>query len=217
MADEVTPADHIKTLPRGLAQCKESLSVCTTRKGRCSKIRRSPNWPAFGISRSPNGVEKELNSCGPPHQVVRNRMRGEIEKDPREKHGRNSNRCEVCRNGDPTRRSTRPSKFWLTNRAPPHATCQYGAPFSPQTTSPFPTSAPTVTPLPCLPQRKQSYARFFLAPLLLPEAFLITPPPFNLHKCLPTGGFLQTAVSDAPRATSRAYLPADYGAHPIQH
>jgi hypothetical protein len=57
--------------------------------------------PAFGISRSPNGVEKESNSCRPPRQVVRNRMRAEIEKDPRQKHRRNSNRCEACRPGDP--------------------------------------------------------------------------------------------------------------------
>ena len=56
-----------------------------------------------------------------------------------------------------------------------------------------------------------------LAPLPLPDALLITPTPFNLHKCHPTGGFLQTAVSDAPRATSRTYLPTYYGAHPIQH
>jgi hypothetical protein len=47
----------------------------------------------------------------------------------------------------------------------------------------------------------------FLTPLPLPEAFLITPTPFNLHNCLPTGGFLQTAVSDAPRTTS-PNLPA---------
>jgi hypothetical protein len=56
-----------------------------------------------------------------------------------------------------------------------------------------------------------------LAPQPLPEAFLITPPPLNLHKCLPTGGFLQTAISDAPRTTSRTYLPTYYRAHPIQH
>jgi hypothetical protein len=34
---------------------------------------------------------------------------------------------------------------------------------------------------------KQSYARFFLAPVLVPEAFFITPTPLNLHKCLPPG------------------------------
>ena len=49
----------------------------------------------------PKGVEKESNSCRPPHQVVRNRIRGEIENDPRQKHRRNSSRCEVCRPGDP--------------------------------------------------------------------------------------------------------------------
>src|SRR5882762_2334572 len=52
----------------------------------------------------------------------------------------------------------------------------------------------------------------FLIPLPLPEAFLITPTPFNLHKCLPTGGFLQTAVSDAPHTTSRTYLHSYNGA-----
>jgi hypothetical protein len=51
----------------------------------------------------------------------------------------------------------------------------------------------------------------------LPEAFHITQTPLNLHKCLPTGGFLQTVVSDAPCATSRAYLHTDCGADPIQH
>src|ERR1022692_164732 len=39
------------------------------------------------------------------------------------------------------------------------------------------------------------------APLPLAAAFLIYPTPLNLHKCFPTGGFLQTAVSDAPRRT----------------
>jgi hypothetical protein len=50
----------------------------------------------------------------------------------------------------------------------------------------------------------------FFAPLSLLEAFLLTPTPLNLHKCLPTGGFLQTAVSDAP-PTSRTYRPTYYG------
>lgn len=35
----------------------------------------------------------------------------------------------------------------------------------------------------------------------VPEAFLLNPTPLNLHNCLPTGGFLQTAVSDAPLRT----------------
>ena len=74
-----------------------------TKKGQMLEDPTESQWPAFGISRSPNGVEKESNSCRPPHQVVRNRMRGEIEKDPRQKHRRNSNRSEVCRPGDPQR------------------------------------------------------------------------------------------------------------------
>jgi hypothetical protein len=49
-------------------------------------------------------------------------------------------------------------------------------------------STPSLAMLPAL----------WLAPPPTPTAFLITPPPLNLHKCLPTGGFLQTAVSDAP-------------------
>jgi hypothetical protein len=52
---------------------------------------------------------------------------------------------------------------------------------------------------------------FWLAPPPTPKAFLITPPPLNLHKCLPTGGFLQTAVSDAPPHSSRIYLPLHTG------
>jgi hypothetical protein len=47
-----------------------------------------------------------------------------------------------------------------------------GASFLPQTTSSFPTSAPTVTSHRCKLQTKQSYPRFFLAPLLVPETFL---------------------------------------------
>ncbi len=39
----------------------------------------------------------------------------------------------------------------------------------------------------------------------------------SIESTAPTGGFLQTAVSDAPRTTSRAYLPTYYGAQPIQH
>ncbi len=40
--------------------------------------------------------------------------------------------------------------------------------------------------------------RFALQPI--PKVFLITATPLNLHNCLPQGGFLQTAVSDAPRS-----------------
>ena len=93
----------------------------------------------------------------------------------------------------------------------PLATCRCGAPFSPQTTSPFPTSAPTVTPLPCLPPRKQSYARFFLAPLLVPEAFLITPPPFNLHKCLPRAASFKQLYRMRPAQLPEPTCPLTMG------
>ena len=43
----------------------------------------------------------------------------------------------------------------------------------------------------------------------------VNPTPFNLHDCLPMGGFLQTAVSDAPRTMWRTYLRSNR-AHPIQ-
>jgi hypothetical protein len=42
-----------------------------------------------------------------------------------------------------------------------------------------------------------------LAPSPILRVFLITATPLNLHKRLLTGGFLQTAVSNAPRTTSR--------------
>jgi hypothetical protein len=38
-----------------------------------------------------------------------------------------------------------------------------------------------------------------------------TPTPLNLPKCLSTGGFLQTAASDAPRTTWRTYLRSVIG------
>ena len=49
------------------------------------------------------------------------------------------------------------------------------------------------------------------------RVFLITATPLNLHKRFLTGGFLQTAVSNAPRTTSRTYLPSWNGTRPIQH
>jgi len=49
----------------------------------------------------PQRHRKGIEFPPPAHQVVRNRMRGEIEKDPGQKHRRNSNRCEVSRPGDP--------------------------------------------------------------------------------------------------------------------
>jgi hypothetical protein len=41
MAEDVTPADHMRALAPGLARCIESFSVSTPKKGRRSKIQRS--------------------------------------------------------------------------------------------------------------------------------------------------------------------------------
>ena len=90
-------------------------------------------------------------------------------------------------------------------------------PSCPQISYPLPTSPQTLAPTPRKIQPNPSSLSSFFAPLPLLQAFLLTPTPFNLHNCLPTGGFLQTAVSDAPRTTSRTYLRSSDGAHPIQH
>ena len=90
-------------------------------------------------------------------------------------------------------------------------------PSCPQISYPLPTSPQTLAPTPRKIQPNPSSLSSFFAPLPLLEAFLLTPTPFNLHNCLPTGGFLQTAVSDAPRTTSYTYLRSSDGAHPIQH
>src|SRR6266481_1368573 len=88
----------------------------------------------------------------------------------------------------------------------PLTTCRRGAPFLP----------PNNLSLCYLRSKSCSYhlqtttkpilPSLFLAAVTVPEAPLPTPTPFNLHNCFPTGGFLQTAVSDAPRTTSRTYL-----------
>jgi len=49
MAEEVTPADHIKALAPGLALSIETLSVCTPKKGRCSKTQRTPQGQPSGL------------------------------------------------------------------------------------------------------------------------------------------------------------------------
>ncbi len=69
---------------------------------------------------------------------------------------------------------------------------------------------PQTTTKPILPA-------LLFAPPPLPDASLTTPTPLNLHNCFPTGGFLQTVVSDAPSTTSRTHLRSWNGAHPIQH
>jgi hypothetical protein len=49
MAEDVTPADHIRALAPGLALRIESFSVWTPKKGRCSKIQRSPGGQPLGF------------------------------------------------------------------------------------------------------------------------------------------------------------------------
>jgi hypothetical protein len=64
---------------------------------------------------------------------------------------------------------------------------------------------PQTTTRPILPA-------LLFTPRLLPCAFLITPTPLHVHKCLPSGGFLQIAVSDArPAQPWRTYLRSVIG------
>jgi len=49
MAEDVTPADHIRALAPGLALCIESFSVCTPKKGKRSKIQRNPGGQPWGF------------------------------------------------------------------------------------------------------------------------------------------------------------------------
>jgi hypothetical protein len=59
--------------------------------------------------------------------------------------------------------------------------------------------------------------RFALsAPSPLPRVFLIAATPLNLHRAFVTSGFLQTAVSNAPRRNAGRF-PESGGARPIQH
>jgi hypothetical protein len=68
----------------------------------------------------------------------------------------------------------------------------------PQTSSPLPTSPRTFAPTPPKLQPNQSCRRSCSLPYLLPMSFSEPQTPLNSHTSLPTGGFLQTAVSDAP-------------------
>ena len=52
-AEEVTPAAHIAALAAGLALCIEIFSVCTPKKGRCSKIQRRPGGQPSGFAVPP--------------------------------------------------------------------------------------------------------------------------------------------------------------------
>jgi hypothetical protein len=53
LAEEVTPADHIRALALGLAFCIDNFSVCTPKKGRRSKIQRSPVGQPWGFAVPP--------------------------------------------------------------------------------------------------------------------------------------------------------------------
>src|ERR1019366_9120563 len=64
---------------------------------------------------------------------------------------------------------------------------------------PFSSEPPHETTIPAPPLGAPHHFPPGCAPLA--PALLIYPTPLNLHKCFPTGGFLQTAVSDAPRRT----------------
>jgi len=57
----------------------------------------------------------------------------------------------------------------------------------------------------------------FLAKVRVGQGFQTKIDSNSIESTPPTGGFLQTAVSDAPPTTSRTYLRSGNGAHPIQH
>src|ERR1039458_5427422 len=88
---------------------------------------------------------------------------------------------------------------------PPHETTIPAPPLvrpsCPQTKLPAPNLASNSRPNPTQTTTKPIRTALLFAPLPLAAAFLIYPTPLNLHKCFPTGGFLQTAVPDAPRRT----------------
>ena len=80
----------------------------------------------------------------------------------------------------------------------PLTTRRRGAPFSPSITLSLSNLGLNSHPNPTHPTTKPILFALWLTPPPLPEAFPITPTRFNLHKYIPTGGFLQTVVSDAP-------------------
>jgi len=87
-------------------------------------------------------------------------------------------------------------------------TCRRGAPFSPPNQLPTSNRTSNSQPNPTQPTAKPILSALWLIFLPLPEAFPITPKPFNLHNSLSTGGFLQTVVSDAPAPHDIPDLPA---------
>ena len=69
----------------------------------------------------------------------------------------------------------------------PLTTCRRGAPFLRPNQLLASNLASNSRPDPTQNTTKSILPAFLLAPLPLPEAFLITPTPFNLHNCLPNG------------------------------
>jgi len=95
-ADEATPADHIRARAPGLAFCIEIFSVCTPKKGRCSKIQRSPGGQPSGFPVPPTIYKEEANAYCATDQPVCNGLREEIiEEKPRQKHPADSDRCRA--------------------------------------------------------------------------------------------------------------------------
>ena len=74
-----------------------------------------------------------------------------------------------------------------------------------------------ILPRPTHATTKPILTSLFPAFLTVPEALPIASNPFNFHNCLPTGGFLQTAVSDAPQFGASKAIRLSCGVHPIQH
>jgi len=74
-----------------------------------------------------------------------------------------------------------------------------------------------IFPRPTHATTKPILTSLFPAFLTVPEALPIASNPFNFHNCLPTGGFLQTAVSDAPQFGASKAIRLSCGVHPIQH
>jgi hypothetical protein len=93
----------------------------------------------------------------------------------------------------------------------PLTTYRCGAPFLPPNQLPASNLASNSRPDPAQDTTKPILLVLTLRYTTSSRRLLLTPTPFNLHNCLPTGGFLQTAVSDAPRTPLQIYLPPTTG------
>jgi hypothetical protein len=77
----------------------ERFSVCTPKKGRCSKTQRSPTGHPRDCRSLAFDNEEETNSYCTPEQPVCDRMRREIEKNPAHDHCCDSDSCRARRTG----------------------------------------------------------------------------------------------------------------------